>query len=562
MPLIVAQIVDRTLQHEGAGHLLSWCSIFAAVAVLSTLSRESATAAFDYATQRTSLRLRDTLLDHLQRLPIRELDRRPSGGLAALFMADVPKVASFFQPLAHDLVTSGLQLITVLLVVSWKYGSTIFLMLLLVPVYLAVPALLRRPARRAALRVAEAEADVHAEVKESLDLIWDIKAFNREGWNRSRLAATFRKVLDRKVWSSLVTSLYGVDHAAYGITVALLYWVGGRAVLAGRMSVGDLVALVWFLTLVSSPIAGLNRVQSQLQTFHASAARIASILELPTEPVEPRTPTFQPRSAMALELQDVSFRYDGRSEGALDAVSCRIEAGERVAVVGPSGAGKSTLVQLILRLREPDAGRILVDGRDLRDDGIERLRQRIGVVFQEPRLFSVSLRENILLGNLQATDEEIWEAARIANVDELISGLPEGLDTIPGEAGAGLSVGQKQRIAIARALVRNPRLLILDEATSALDSESESRVREAIGRAMKDRTVIVVAHRLNWVARCDRILVLDGGKLVAEGHHEELLRRSPLYERLVQQYVGVQGLSAAGDGPPAETRQPLRPRAL
>jgi ATP-binding cassette subfamily B protein len=323
--------------------------------------------------------------------------------------------------------------------------------------------------------------------------------------------------------------------------IGVVLWVGGHDAIAGRLSAGQLSAFVFYAVVVAGSVGSISEFLGDLQRAAGAAERLFELLDARPDLPVPATPLVLPAPARGeLAFERVTFRYPSRPEQrALDEVDFRVAPGETVAVVGPSGAGKSTLLQLALRFRDPSAGRVLLDGVDAARCDPAALRARIALVPQEPVVFSADVAANIRFGRPDASDGELRAAAEAAQAAEFIARLPQGYATHLGEKGMRLSVGQKQRIAIARAILRDPALLLLDEATSALDAESERLVQRALERLAHGRSTLVVAHRLATVRRADRILVLEAGRLVEQGRHDELLRAGGLYARLAQlQFIG------------------------
>jgi subfamily B ATP-binding cassette protein MsbA len=317
--------------------------------------------------------------------------------------------------------------------------------------------------------------------------------------------------------------------------IAIVLWAGSRQVIAGTLTPGQLVSFLIYTMMIASPIGAFTALYSQLQQAMGASERVFELLDTPPEMQDEPDALPLPPAKGFVRFDNVSFDYGDHdaSREVLQDVSLSAEPGKVVALVGPSGAGKTTLVNLIPRFYDPTAGRITVDGYDIRHLQMHSLREQIGIVPQETALFSGNVRDNIAYGKLDASQEEIEAAARAANAHEFILDLPQGYDTLVGERGVKLSGGQRQRIAIARAILKNPRILILDEATSSLDSESEQAVQEALVRLMRDRTTFVIAHRLSTITRADWIVVLDNGRIVEQGVHADLLtHEGGLYRRM------------------------------
>jgi ATP-binding cassette subfamily B protein len=318
--------------------------------------------------------------------------------------------------------------------------------------------------------------------------------------------------------------------------IVMVIWQGAIDVSSGRMSGGSIAGFILCGILLAGAFGALSEVYGDLLRAAGASERIAELLIAEPEIRAPAEPKKLPEPALGeLEFENVTFHYPTRREtSALEGFSLKVKARERLALVGPSGAGKTTIFQLAERFYDPDTGRVLLDGVDLKDADPADVRQRIAMVPQETVIFAASARDNLRYGNWDASEDELWQAARDANAEQFLRALPEGLDTYMGEGGARLSGGQRQRIAIARALLRDAPLLLLDEATSALDAESERLVQDALDRLMEHRTTIVIAHRLATVRAADRIVVMDGGKIVEEGTHTTLSRRGGLYARLAR----------------------------
>ncbi|MFM8548534.1 MAG: ABC transporter transmembrane domain-containing protein [Betaproteobacteria bacterium] len=404
------------------------------------------------------------------------------------------------------------------------------LLLTLLPV-IAIGRRVRKLSRASQDRI----ADASALAGETLAAIQTVQAFTRTHWEAERFERAanlaFESATRRVRARALLTALAIV--LAFGAIVFVLR-TGASSVLSGDLSAGLLAQFILYAALLAGAIGALAEVMGDVQRAAGAAERLLELLTAPGRITSPAPVRAERGShgAARLEFAGVSFCYPTRSQAAIDALSFSVSPGETVALVGPSGAGKTTVFQLLLRFRDPDAGSILLDGQDLRALSLEELRARIGVVSQDSSVFSIDVMENIRYGRLDASDEEVQEAARAAHALEFIERLPQRWETPLGERGVRLSGGQRQRIAIARALLRNPSLLLLDEATSALDAESERAVQAALETAMHGRTTLVIAHRLATVRHAHRILVLDHGRLVETGSHDELFAGNGLYARL------------------------------
>ena len=416
------------------------------------------------------------------------------------------------------------------------------LVFVLVPVVVAPIVAFGRRVRRLSRAAQDRVADFGAHGEETLNAVRTVQAYTHEAIDRrrfgARVEAAFAAAVDRVRARAWLTAL---AMAAVFAAVALVLWVGGRAVLAGDMSGGALAQFVFFAVVVAGAVGAISEVWGDLQRAAGATERLLDLLDAAPDVAAPRDPAAMPSPARgAISFEKVVFRYPSRpGDPALDGVDLEVAPGERVALVGPSGAGKTTLFQLLLRFYDPDSGVVRIDGAPLRRADPRDVRARIAVVPQEPVVFSANAWENIRYGRPEAGDAEVRAAARAAAAEEFLDALPQGFDSFLGEKGVRLSGGQRQRIAIARAILRDPAILLFDEATSALDSENERLVQAALDRLMAGRTTLAIAHRLATVRGADRIVVFDRGRIVAAGDHDSLVARGGLYARLAAPQFGA-----------------------
>jgi len=430
--------------------------------------------------------------------------------------------------------------LTAMAVVSPKLAGFIVLM---VPVILAPMFLVGRRVRKLTVTAQDKFADAVGYAGESLDALETVQAFGRESASSTRFGAavedaykaSVRRITTRATMTAMVITL-----AFGGIT--LLLWTGARLVLAGEMTGGTLAQFAMLAVMAAGSIGALGEVWGDVQKASGAMDRISELLNAKPDIAAPPKPQTLPLPGQGeIAFENVVFAYPGRPDlPALNGFDLRVKPGETVALVGPSGAGKSTVLRLLLRFYDPQSGRILLDGVDLRDAEPAEVRARMALVAQDSPLFSGSAMDNIRFGRADATDEEVRAAAEAAQATGFLSALPEGFDTPVGERAKTLSGGQRQRLAIARALVREAPILLLDEATSALDAESEQLVQQALATAMEGRTTLVIAHRLATVLKADRIVVMEEGRVVEQGAHAELFAKGGLYARLARLQFGVE----------------------
>jgi ATP-binding cassette subfamily B protein len=508
--------------------------------------------------------MRREVYARLQRLPVNYFDQRASGDLMTRVIEDVNSV--------ERVLIDGTEQGVVALVGVFGVGAILFYlnpMLALVAMapipLLAAGALwytLTAHKRYRAQR--EASSAMNALLMDNLQGVRQIKAFGRETHEDARFKDRAAKLREGTLGIMRVWAVYQPTMGFVGaIGFALVLWVGGSLVIQGEMEPGALVGYLLYLGMFYTPIGQLHGLNQLLQSGRAAGERVLDILDTTEERVDgkARQPIREPVCGEVI-YEQVSFRYEAglesRLEAELDAapakagtpnavlrnISLHAKPGEIIALVGPTGAGKSTIVNLLPAFYEPTAGRILVDGQDLSTLTLASVREHISVVSQEPFLFNGTIRENILYGKLDATDAELIAAAKAANCYEFIARLPEGFDTSVGERGVKLSVGEKQRVSIARALLKNAPILILDEATASVDTATERLIQEALEHLMRGRTSFVIAHRLSTIRNADQILVLRQGEIVERGSHEELLRRDGLYAKLAR----IQNTSTIEEG--------------
>jgi len=478
--------------------------------------------------------IRNKVFAHLQHLSIDFFTHHRTGGLMSRVTNDVAQVAQVFSARFAGALLEGSQLLVyaaIIFIVAWKLALLAFLLfaILILPVMIY-----GRKIRKAAKRSQERMADMSSILYEAFSGIKIVKAFSMEEYETNKFKKEnqkFFKMMVRVVRKSAILSPI-TQLAGIALAIFILYYLA-REVIKGQMTMGVLMMFIGALLSCLRPVKLLTRMSATWQKASASLERIFQLLDEPATVVEDENPTPLTEVKKGVLFENVSFAYLDR-DYVLQNVSLEAQVGEIVAVVGPSGSGKSTLLNLLLRFYDPSEGKVTIDDVDIRKVSFKDLRRLVGVVTQETILFNDSVRNNIAYGRIDASQEEIEHAAKLANAHEFIESLPQKYDTLIGERGTKLSGGQKQRLSIARAILKNPKILILDEATSALDTESERLVQDAMDKLMKHRTVFVVAHRLSTIKHADKILVLDRGEVVQSGHHGELVEREGLYRKLYE----------------------------
>ena len=552
MPALVGTMIDKVgifegLKQAGAANLdairqdawayvIQICLIMVALAVLGAWIGYVRQMLITYVGNRIVYDVRRRVFRHLQHLSLRYYESNPHGRIMARVLYDVDAIQ---QVISGSLVEIISNLVTVIVIIvmlftfNWKLA---FLAVGILPLYVLNFLVVRGKIRQAAAESRDQYTEIYSTLSESISGIKIIMSFARESAEARRFINECRQAIHLNMRAGHWRALLGIGANLLTVlaNVAVLL-IGAREVLTtGRMTMGELIAFRTYLAMLYTPIIALVTVNDTITTVMTAVERIFETLDTVPDLTERRDAIRLQRVEGRVECEKVDFSYEP-GEMVLEDINFVAEPGSSTALVGPSGSGKTTLVHLIPRFYDPTGGRIILDGLDLRDVTISSLRNNIGMVMQESFLFMGTLRENIKYGRPEASDEEVVQASIAANCHDFIMEFPDGYETLVGERGTRLSGGQRQRISIARALLRNPRILILDEATSALDSESEALIQEALDRLMKGRTTFTIAHRLSTVMEADTILVLDQGKIVERGTHAELATmEGGLYARLCE----------------------------
>ena len=489
--------------------------------------------------QRVVMDIRLKLYEHMQSLSFRYFHATRVGELLSRVTNDVNVLQSLVTTVLVDLVIQSVSFVAMLgflFYLNWRLTLVTFLVLPLAGWVIDRAA---RKLRRVGHEIQEQLARLSAIAEEALSSIRIVRIFATEEEELNRFndqnRANFRSLMRG---TQVHAALSGTVEFILIAALALILWLGGRDVIAGRLTPGELIAFLGYLILLVQPIQAVSRVVSQVQQGLAAVDRIFDVMGKTSDVPPPRNPVRLDFLRGDIRFEDVWFAYE-EERWVLQGISLHIAPGETVALVGTTGAGKSTVADLIPRLYDPQRGRVLIDGHDVRDLEMTALRRRIGIVPQDPLLLKGSLAFNVAYGCSEATEEAIGRALDEAGLSDFVASLPAGLATEVGQRGVTLSGGQRQRVAIARALVRNPKILIMDEATSSLDASVEQQIQEAMHRAARGRTSLIIAHRLSTVRQADRIVVIEGGSVVEEGSHEALMARDGRYRRLYSLQFGL-----------------------
>lgn len=485
-----------------------------------------------YVGQKIVNDIREKLYRHLQKLSLSYFDRRKTGNIMSNLTNDVSALQTAIAGNLISFVQEAVILVGSLVSMIVLYWKLTLLTLVIVPLVLVTVRFFGNRLRQAGHEVQGKLADITALLEESISGIRIIRSFNREEFEINRFVVQN----DKNFWALMMTTkltsmLTPCIEFLAALAVTGIIWYGGVSVIEGKMTAGALIAFLIYAINLANPVRRISDIYGEIQKSLAAADRVFETLDTESDVQEKPNAIALPPVKGDIEFRHVNFEYDPKHP-ALKDFNLTIKPGQVVAFVGPSGAGKSTVANLLPRFYDVTSGSLTIDGYDVRDVTFSSLREQIGLVPQETMLFNATIRDNILYGRLDATDDEIVAAAKAANAHEFIQTLPGGYDAIVGDRGSALSGGQRQRIAIARAILKNPRILILDEATSALDTESEKIVQAALDRLMVGRTAIVIAHRLSTIRNADNIVVINHGHIVEAGPHDVLLAKKGLYASL------------------------------
>lgn len=534
LPWVIKDMVDQVLRDKNTEMLNYIAMSIVVIFVIRGIAFYGQSYLMSYVGQRVIIDIRRAVFTKLQRLSMSFYDKNKTGTIMSYVTNDVSALQGALVDNVVEMITESVILIAsivMMIYLDWKLFLVTFGTF---PFVLGFIDLFGKRIRKSGSRIQEAAADITSVLQETVSSARVIKSFVREGYEVARFDKenmnNFRaNMKNAQLMATLTPTIEFV--AAIGVTIIL--WYGGNSVINGEITAGSLVAFLTYAVNISNPIKRLSRVIGNIQKALAAAQRVFDVLDLPETIKDSDNAKKLPPAKGKVCFNDVSFSYNP-GEQVISNISFDVKPGEMIAFVGPSGAGKSTVASLLPRFYDVDSGSITIDGQDLRGVTLDSLREQVGIVPQETILFNGTVYDNILYGRLDATKEEVEAAAKAANAHNFIMELPDGYNTKLGDRGMNISGGQRQRISIARAILKNPQILILDEATSALDTESERVVQEALDRLMVGRTSFVIAHRLSTIKNADKIMVLEKGQLVEQGSHDELMAMNGLYAHLYQ----------------------------
>ena len=537
-PYLFKSIVDDVLISKNIFMLNMVCISVVAIFGLKAVTTYFQRYFMNEAGQSVVMNIRIDLYDHMQRMSLKKIYASRIGELMSRITGDAAILQNIVTGTLIDLMfnlVTFFGMFAFILYINWKLTCLIILVLPVVAFLLSFAA---KRLRKAGHNVQEHLADITATAQEAFSAIRVVRSFATEDEELERFATAnkenYRALLQAV---SVQGILAGVIEVFLIFALAIVFWFGGHSVINGTLTPGELISFTGYIAFMVQPIRSIMNEMGTLQTGMASAERIAEMLEIPVEDSTSNAGMISKKISGNIKLEHIYFSYEKEQEVLKD-INLEIKAGEKVAFVGATGAGKSTLADLIPRFYEPVSGRILIDGHDIKEFNLKELRRQIGIVPQECILMRGTIAFNIAYGLKDIDMEKIIEAAEIADIREFIESLPEKYNTEVGERGVTLSGGQRQRVAIARAVIRDPRILILDEATSSLDTAVERQVQKAMNQAMRGRTSLIIAHRLSTIRDADRILVLQDGKFIQSGSHDELIKSGGLYADLWRMQYG------------------------
>ncbi|MCL5999231.1 MAG: ABC transporter ATP-binding protein/permease [Chloroflexi bacterium] len=533
-PYLLGLIIDRGVAGKDVTLILSLIGLLVVFRLLAWGAGYLRTFKINQVGQSVLYDLRGQLFGHIQQLSLRFYDNRPVGKIMSRITSDVGTINELISGGMTTILVEGFSLIGIvalMLVINWKMALVAFC---ITPSFYLLFGRLRNRIESNWVNVRKSTSNLNANLNESINGVRVTQAFSREERNIARFERINQMNRDINVRAIRWDNIIWPSVEVIGVSgTFLLILFGANEVIAGTMSIGIILAFINYLWRFWGPVSALSRVYSQVLSAMASAERIFEFLDTQPEVADKPGAVAMPRIGGEVAFEDVHFKYEATSKSALRGVNLHVKPGQTVAIVGPTGAGKTTIINLIMRFYDPTEGRVQIDGHDLRDVQVATLRSQISLVLQDPFIFSGTIGDNIRYGNLDASQEDVEAAARAVHLDEFINKLPEKYDYEVQERGARLSLGQRQLVSFARALIADPRILILDEATSSVDTQTERLIQRALTVLLNGRTAFVIAHRLSTIRNADLILVMQDGHVAEQGNHDQLMALRGLYYQLV-----------------------------
>jgi ATP-binding cassette subfamily B protein len=533
-PQLLKRIVDDGIRASDSNIILAAAALMLLLAVIRGVFSFLQTYLSEKTSQNVAFDLRNIIFNKISDLSFSYHDNAQTGELMTRVTSDVDVLRQFIGQALLQLIASVITLIAVVIVLVWMNWQLALVELMSIPFVFVLIGFFIARVRPLFGKSQEKLSKLNTVLQENLAGIRVVRAFAREPHETKRYTAFNQELTDINIDVNRKAAIaFPLTFLTVNIATLAVVWVGGLKVIGDTLSVGDLVAFLSYLVILIQPVFGLGFLATFISRAAVSSERIFDVLDAKSDVEEKPNAIVLPAPCGKVEFKNVTFKFAGADKPTLQDVSLIADCGQTVAIMGKTGSGKSSIINMIPRFYDPQKGQILIDDYDVKDVTLESLRGAIGMVLQDTVLFSGSVRDNIAYGKTDATDQEVIEAAKAAQAHDFIAKFPDGYNTIVGERGVGLSGGQKQRIAIARALLLDPKILILDDSTSAVDAETEFQIQQALDRLMKNRTTFVIAQRISTVRDANVIVLLDNGKIVAQGTHDDLLRDSPLYGEIV-----------------------------